>query len=127
MPAESLVRLEVDHRVSGIERLVFRSEFFEPLEEITIGHAQIVFLKPGDHSRELPPLSHAFIGDIDRRLIVRHQDSAEVGRFLEVKVIGSSLRVGVDGTDHIPATSDETLDEASSNVGVGVDRETSHA
>ncbi len=83
-----LIGIEVDDRIIGIERLIFFGQLLELPEEVTIGHSQIM-LGPGDHPREWPPLAQPAIGDVDRRLVVRHKDSAELSRFLEVEVIGS--------------------------------------
>ena len=42
-PSSLLIRFEVDHGVSGIERFVFRSKFFELLEEVPqSGHTELI-------------------------------------------------------------------------------------
>ena len=123
-----LVRLEANDRIVGVERLVLIGQLLELPEEITNGHAFIVGPGPGDHSFETTAFFQPLMSDVYQRLVVRHESTAERGRFLEVLRIQSIFREGIDASNHVPAGSSESFDEISEDVVVRVEREaTSHA
>ncbi len=68
------------------------------------------------------------MSDIHEGLIVRHENAAELGGFLEVLGIQSIFREGIDASNHVPAFSQKSFHESSADVVVRVEREAnSHA
>ncbi|HXV59269.1 MAG TPA: hypothetical protein VEK15_01145 [Vicinamibacteria bacterium] len=123
-----LVWLEANNRIVGVEWFIFGSQFLELPNDIVEGHAIIVGSWPGDHSVETAAFFYPSVGDDYRGLVVRHENATELGGFLEVLEIQSSLRECIDASDNVPASSSESFHKVATDVVVGIEgKSTSHA
>ena len=118
--SQSLIRLDVDDRVVGVEGLVFSGQGLELLHEPPNPHSLVKPLRPLDQPRKRSALLEPPVSDGLHRFVVGHDDPAFLGSVLEVDIVIGALGKNIQGTENIPASSPERFDERSLDVFVGV-------
>jgi hypothetical protein len=107
-----LIRLEVDHRVSWVERRFLLRKLFEFPQEVAVRHSPVVRLRPCNHSHEALPILQPTADDLYRRTVVHYKNSLKFSSLLEVHfVVGSFVPPGEE-TDptRTPAFYNDTYD-----------------
>jgi hypothetical protein len=107
-----LIRLEVDHRVSWVERRFLLRKLFEFPQEVAVRHSPVVRLRPGNHSHKALPLLQPTADDLYRWTVVHYKNSLKFSSLLEVHfVVGSFVPPGEE-TDptRTPAFYNDTYD-----------------
>lgn len=103
--------MEADNRVVGMERLFFVGELVELPQDVAEGHARIMLLWPRDHPLEETAFFQPLMSNIYERLVVRHQNAAELRGLLEVLRIQSIFRKSIDTSNNVPACSPKSFYE----------------